>query len=155
MLLLNSFQYRVMGATLSKVYIFWEGYKILRNLHRRFDRYYIGQIYGRDFSKNCDLLRIYALYLVFSSGRQSLMWCIRSRLRVLAKNGVPFLVANVGYFLCRKEASSFSWSTIFLLSLMSCCDRFMTPIIPNFTGTTRPHKISIASVPTKKKLEEF
>ena len=98
---------------------------------------------------------MYALYLVFSSGRQSLMWCIRSRLRVLAKNGVPFLVANVGYFLCRKEASSFSWSTIFLLSLMSCCDRFMTPIIPNFTGTTRPHKISIASVPTKKSWKNF
>ena len=25
-----------------KVHIFWEGHKILRNLHRRFDRYYIG-----------------------------------------------------------------------------------------------------------------
>ena len=32
-------------------HIFWEGYKILRNLgnlHRRFDRYYIGQIYSGD-----------------------------------------------------------------------------------------------------------
>ena len=27
-----------------KVHIFWEGHKILRNLHCRFDRYYIGQI---------------------------------------------------------------------------------------------------------------
>ena len=27
-----------------KVHIFWEGHKILRNLHRRFDRYYIEQI---------------------------------------------------------------------------------------------------------------
>ena len=35
----------------------------MRNLHRRFDRYYIGQIYGGDFAKFCDLLRIYELYL--------------------------------------------------------------------------------------------
>ena len=34
-----------------KVYIFWEGHKILWNLHHRFDRYYIGQIYGGDFAK--------------------------------------------------------------------------------------------------------
>ena len=42
-----------------KVHIFWEGHKILRNLHRKFDRYYIGQIYGGDFAKFCGLLRIY------------------------------------------------------------------------------------------------
>ena len=35
-----------------RVHIFSEGHKILRNLHYRFDRYYIGQIYGGDFSKN-------------------------------------------------------------------------------------------------------
>ena len=35
-----------------KVHIFWEGHKILRNLHRRFDRYYIG-IYGQNFAKLC------------------------------------------------------------------------------------------------------
>ena len=29
-----------------KVHIFWEGQKILLNLHRKFDCYYIGQIYG-------------------------------------------------------------------------------------------------------------
>ena len=34
----------------------------MRNLHRRFDRYYIGQIYGGDFAKICDLLRVYELY---------------------------------------------------------------------------------------------
>ena len=45
-----------------KVHIFWEGHKILRNLHRRFDRYYIGQIYDGDFVKFCGLLRIYELY---------------------------------------------------------------------------------------------
>ena len=44
-----------------KVHIFWEGHKILRNLHRRFDRYYIGQIYGGDFAKICGHLRIYEL----------------------------------------------------------------------------------------------
>ena len=49
-------------AILFKVHIFWEGHKLLRNLHRRFDRYYIGQIYGGDFSKFCSLLRIYELY---------------------------------------------------------------------------------------------
>ena len=33
-----------------KVHIFWEGHKILQNLHYRFDRYYIGQIYDGDFT---------------------------------------------------------------------------------------------------------
>ena len=46
-----------------KVHLFWEGHKILRNLHRRFDCYYIGQIYGGDFAKFCGLLRIYELYV--------------------------------------------------------------------------------------------
>ena len=64
-------------------------------------------------------------------------------------------VINVSIYSISINKSSFSWSTIFLLSLMSCCDRFMTPIIPNFTGTTRPHKISIASVPTKKSWKNF
>ena len=32
------------------------------NLHRRFDCYYLGQIYSRDFAKICGLLRIYELY---------------------------------------------------------------------------------------------
>ena len=43
-----------------KVHIFWEGHKILQNIHPRFDRYYIGQI--EDFAKLCGLLRIYELY---------------------------------------------------------------------------------------------
>ena len=45
-----------------KVHIFWEGHKILRNLHRIFHRYYIGQIYGGDFAKIWGLLRIYEPY---------------------------------------------------------------------------------------------
>ena len=36
---------------LFKVYKFWEGHTILQNLHRRFDGYYIGQIYSGDFAK--------------------------------------------------------------------------------------------------------
>ena len=47
---------------IGKLDIFWEGHKILRNLHRRFDRYYIGQIYGEYFAKICGLLRIYKLW---------------------------------------------------------------------------------------------
>ena len=34
-----------------KVHIFWEGHTIMWNLYHRFDRYYIGQIYGGDFTK--------------------------------------------------------------------------------------------------------
>ena len=60
----------------SKVHIFWEGHKILRNLHRRFDRYYIGQIYSGDFAKICGLFRIYELYKNRDSSLQDLycMW---------------------------------------------------------------------------------
>ena len=47
---------------LCKVHIFWEGHKILRNLHRRFVLCSNGQIYGGDFAKFCGLLRIYELY---------------------------------------------------------------------------------------------
>ena len=45
-----------------KVHIFWEGHKILQNLHCRFDCYYIGQIDGGDFAKICGLLKKYELY---------------------------------------------------------------------------------------------
>ena len=37
---------------LCKVHVFWEGLKILQNLHCRFDRYDMGQIEGGDFVKN-------------------------------------------------------------------------------------------------------
>jgi hypothetical protein len=46
-----------------KVHIFGEGHRILRNLYRRFDRYYIGQIYDGDLAKIYGLLRIYELYI--------------------------------------------------------------------------------------------
>ena len=35
----------------SKVHIFSEGHTILQNRHRRFDCYYIGQIYSEDFAR--------------------------------------------------------------------------------------------------------
>ena len=45
--------------------------KILRNLHRRFVLCGASQIYGGDFAKFCNLLRIYELYQaqVKNSGR--------------------------------------------------------------------------------------
>ena len=46
----------------NKVHIFWEGHKILRNLHQLFDWQYIGQIIGGVFAKLCGLLRIYELW---------------------------------------------------------------------------------------------
>ena len=44
-----------------KVHIFWEGHKILRNLHLTFDCMYSSQKLGEDFAKFCGLLRIYEL----------------------------------------------------------------------------------------------
>ena len=44
-----------------KVHIFWEGHKILQNLHQLFDWQYIGRIIGGDFAKFCGLLRLYEL----------------------------------------------------------------------------------------------
>ena len=45
-----------------KIHIFWEGHKVLRNIHQLFDWQYIGQVIGEDFVKFCDLFRIYELY---------------------------------------------------------------------------------------------
>ena len=45
-----------------KVHIFWEGHKILQNLHLTFDSMYCSQKLGEDFEKFCGLLRIYELY---------------------------------------------------------------------------------------------
>ena len=45
----------------SKVHIFWEGHKILRNLHLTF--VLCSQKKSGDFTKFCGLLRIYELYL--------------------------------------------------------------------------------------------
>ena len=47
----NSINSLELGSWDCKVHIFREGHKILQNLHRRFDCYYIGQIEGGDFTK--------------------------------------------------------------------------------------------------------
>ena len=45
-----------------KVHIFWEGHKILRNLHLTFVLCSASPKLGRDFANFCGLLRIYELY---------------------------------------------------------------------------------------------
>ena len=49
-----------------KVHIFWEGHKILRNLHLTFVYMYYRQKKGEDFAKFCGLLWIYELYVPVS-----------------------------------------------------------------------------------------
>ena len=44
-----------------KVHIFWEGHKILRNLHRRIVLSSNGQIYGGHFTNFWEILKIYKL----------------------------------------------------------------------------------------------
>ena len=51
----------ITSAKYVKVHIFWEGHKILRNLHQFFVLCTASQIIGEDFAKFCDLLRIYEL----------------------------------------------------------------------------------------------
>ena len=48
---------------LLKFHTFWEGHKILRNLHCRFVLCSASQIYSGDFAKFCGLLKICELYL--------------------------------------------------------------------------------------------
>jgi hypothetical protein len=44
-----------------KVHIFWEGHKIMQNLHLTFDCMYCSQKLGEDFAKFCGLIRKYEL----------------------------------------------------------------------------------------------
>ena len=62
-----------------KVHIFWEGHKILRNLHLTFDWQYIGQIIGGDFAKFCGLLRIYELYYKFPASKNWFLYLHQNR----------------------------------------------------------------------------
>ena len=55
------FIYKITSALQNKVHIFWEGHKILWNLHQLFEWQYIEQIIGGDFAKFCSLPRIYEL----------------------------------------------------------------------------------------------
>ena len=56
----------LLSAESSKVQIFWEDHKILRNLPLTFDysTIHIVKSKGEDFAKFCGLLRIYELYLI-------------------------------------------------------------------------------------------
>ena len=70
-------------AELCKVLIFWEGQKILRNLHHRFDWHYIGQIYGGDYggwsSQNIWTLCLITWYYVLFISCISLPYCIKGK----------------------------------------------------------------------------
>ena len=57
-----SFMFRTICESI-KVHIFWEGLKILRNLHLTFFLCSAIQKSGGDFEKFCGLLRIYELYI--------------------------------------------------------------------------------------------
>ena len=60
-------------GTSIKVHIFWEGHKILQNLHLTFVICSASQKQGEDFAKFCGLLRIYELYKWKSFDNQSMM----------------------------------------------------------------------------------
>ena len=62
-----------------KGHLFWEGYKILQNLHRRFDWHYLGQIYGGDFTKFSGLSE----YMNFIEKYFSLKLLLRPMLNIL------------------------------------------------------------------------
>ena len=51
----------MLTSHLIKVHIFWEGHKILRNLHQLFVLCNASQIIAGDFAKFCGLLRLYEL----------------------------------------------------------------------------------------------
>ena len=80
-----------------KLHIFWEGHKILRNLHCRFDCYYIGQIYGGDFEKFCGFLRIYELYLKI--GHKHYVFIV---IKIAQNPGFKYLVAGLPTWLPSK-----------------------------------------------------
>ena len=48
-------------TSIGKVHIFWEGHKILGNLHQLFVLCTASQIISGNFAKFCGLLRIYEL----------------------------------------------------------------------------------------------
>ena len=108
----------------NKVHIFWEGHKISRNLNRRFDLYYIGQIYGGDFAKICGLLRIYELYLQKLKLQKSYIW------RHAVKKGLQTLWCTVRiefqnraycnyYNLTGKKPKKYP----FFFGMQHCCSR--------------------------------
>ena len=67
----------------AKVHTFWEGHKILQNLHQKFALCCVSQIYSGYFAKFCGLLRIYELYnfLIFYSFERTHIVFLKSYLK--------------------------------------------------------------------------
>ena len=72
----------------SKVHMFWEGHKILGNLHQLFVLCTASQIIGGDFEKICGLLRIYILTLHILH----LDWIISSNIYNLGEHDWIFII---------------------------------------------------------------
>ena len=85
-----------------------EGDKILKNLHCRFDCYYIGQIYGGDLAKICSLLRIYELYQHFSFRNYFFPLFTVHSSRVVLTLARLFIVKNFNFQSCKDANKCFS-----------------------------------------------
>ena len=96
-----------------KVHIFWEGHKILRNLHLTFDCMYCSQTLGEDFAKFCGLLRIYELYL-YNLSSSSLCFCSSNCWSFLgkysSKEGSAWLVNICKLVKCLDSCSFRFWA---------------------------------------------
>ena len=64
--------------------------------------------------------------------------------RRLVLDGIPGIKTNK---LSQSFALHYLLHLISFLSMMSCWDRLITPMIPSLTGMTRPQRMSMASVP--------
>ena len=71
-----------------KVHIFWEGHKILRNLHLTFVYNTYRQKEGGDFAKFCGFLRIYGLYQNDQESQQKLGTFLENKLIQKFRNNV-------------------------------------------------------------------
>ena len=80
----------IIQVSILKVHIFWEGHKILWNLHRRFVLCSASQIYGGDFTKFCGLLRIYELYLTIFKRLGQKLWNYYWFLEYIVKGKTKF-----------------------------------------------------------------
>ena len=74
----QNYRWRLESCTAVKVQIFWEGYKVLRNLHQLFVRCSASQIVGGDFSKFCGLLKYMNFTYVPKCGKFDLQFWIEA-----------------------------------------------------------------------------
>ena len=93
-----------------KVHIFWEGHKILWNLHRRFDWQCIGQMYSGNFAKFCDLLRINELYKnqPFDRADCTIFW-VKQNQKTSTLHTIVFMFENLPKSQCDRY-SEFLWT---------------------------------------------